>query len=397
MRRVHLLLALAAVLAAPLAAQTAPPSGALAAGIEHFQAGRYEQALAAFRGIALSTADDPEKPAASFWLAKTHLAAGRIDEAALGLERYLAAWPTAADRAEAVYLQGRVLHQQEDYEGAIRVFRQFLQEFPSSPLAANAWFWSAECLFGLGRLEEASVLYRKVVREYPTSAKVEAADYKSSLIKLTQREQELSRLLKWSHEEFLRTIEDYQRRLQASDQAIAVLQKRLAGSGAAAAAPPQTAAASPTASASPTEADATLDRLREELAGKYAEAAALAGRVSDLETQLAAAKAAAGAEDDAAAAAAEAAEVYNAALAQLRDEVEAKAAEAARLASRIAELEKELAAANERAAAAEAAAAAAGGEAVTAAETARLLAAKAEALALKERLLDVLAGTGPRP
>jgi TolA-binding protein len=287
MKRVPILaaLALAAALAGPLAAQTIRPSGALAEGIDHFQAGRYDQALVSFRGIVLSQADDPQKPAAYFWIAKTHLAAGRLDDAARNLAYYLATWPRGADRAEAIYLQGRVLHQQEDFEAAIRTFQAFLAEYPSSPFAANAWFWSAECLYGLGRLEEASVIYQKVIREYPTSAKVEAAQYKGSLIGLTQREQELSRLLKWSHEEFLRTIEEYQRRQEASDQAIAALQKRLAGGEAAA-----TTVAAPTASP-----EGGLAELQSSLDARTAEAAALAARIADLETQLAAAQGAAAA------------------------------------------------------------------------------------------------------
>jgi TolA-binding protein len=286
MRRAQFLavLALAAALAAPLAAQSVRPSGALAEGIGHFQAGRYDQALVSFRGVVLSQTDDPQKPAAYFWLAKTHLAAGRLDDAARNLEYYLANWPKAPDRAEAVYLQGRVLHQQEDFEAAIPVFQGFLADYPGSPFVANAWFWSAESLYGLGRLEEASVLYQKVVREFPTSAKVEAAQYKASLIGLKQREQELSRLLKWSHEEFLRTIEEYQRRQEASDRAVAALQKRLAGSTAAGAAPQ--ASAVPASGASD---EAALAALRAELERKAVEASALAKRIEELERLLAAA------------------------------------------------------------------------------------------------------------
>lgn len=339
--RFMLALALAAVLVVPVAAQSVRPSGALAEGIEHFQAGRYDQALVSFRGIVLSQRDDPQKPAAYFWLAKTHLAAGRIDDAARNLEYYLANWPKADDRAEAIYLQGRVLHQQEEFEAAIRVFQAFLAEYPASPFAANAWFWSAESLYGLGRLEEASVLYQKVIREYPTSAKVEAAQYKASLIGLTQREQELSRLLKWSHEEFLRTIEEYQRRQESSDQAIEALQKRLAGGGAG-----TTGAAGAPASASTAASEK--------------------------------------------------------ALVDLRSELEKKTAEAAELAWRIEELEGQLATANEALAAAEAAAAASMTTADAAptagtAETERLLAAKAEALALKEMLLGWLEQEGAQP
>jgi TolA-binding protein len=200
MRRVQwlLLVAIALVLAVPVTAQSARPTGALADGINYYQAGRYEQAIASFGGLARSS-NDPQKPAAVFWLAKAQLALGELDDASVNLDAFLAGWPQAPDRAEAVYLKGRVQHQQEDFESAIRTFQSFLTEYSSSPLAANAWFWSAECLYGLGRLEDAAVLYQKVIREYPTSAKVEAAQYKASLIGLTQRERELTRLLKWSH------------------------------------------------------------------------------------------------------------------------------------------------------------------------------------------------------
>ena len=390
MRRVQwlLLLAMVLVLAVPVAAQSVRPSGALAEGIAFYQAGRYEQAIASFGGLARSK-DDPQKPAAVFWLAKAELALGRLDDASVNLDTYLAGPPQAPDRAEAVYLKGRVQHQQEDFEASIRTFQAFLTTWPASALASNAWFWSAECLYGLGRLEEAAVLYQKVIREYPTSAKVEAAQYKASLIGLTQRERELTRLLKWSHEEFLRTIEEYQRRQDASDLAIVSLQKRLAAGGQStvvAAAPATTAPPASTAAA-----EEALAEARAELDAKTAEAETLAVRATDLETQLAALKAA-GADTEAGTA--ESAAVYDQALADLRAGLAAKTAEVAALQAQADDLALQLSAANEAARAAGAASEAA---AAKAAETARLLAAKAEALALKEQLLGWLQDQGGTP
>jgi TolA-binding protein len=404
MRRVQwlLLLAMVLVLAVPVAAQSARPSGALAEGIAFYQAGRYEQAIAALGALARSK-DDPQKPAAVFWLAKAQLALGRLDDASVNLDAYLAGWPQAADRAEAVYLSGRVQHQQEDFEAAIRTFQSFLTVYPASPLAGNAWFWSAECLYGLGRLEEAAVLYQKVIREYPTSAKIEAAQYKASLIGLTQRERELTRLLKWSHEEFLRTIEEYQRRQDVADLAIASLQKRLAAGGqSAVVATAQAATATPTSTAA---AEKALADLRAELDAKTAEAKTLAGRATDLETQLEALKAS---QTDTQAGTAESAAVYDQALADLRTELAAKAAEVAALQAQADDLALQLSAANDAAAAADeiaraateaarAATAASEAAAAKAAETARLLAAKAEALALKEQLLGWLQEQGGTP
>jgi hypothetical protein len=91
----------------------------------------------------------------------------------------------------------------------------------------------AESLYGLGRLDNAITVYRKIVTDYPTSIKVEAAQYKLSLIQLQQKEVELSKLLKWSHEDFLKSTEEYQNREKTYEQAIAAYQRRLAGMGAA--------------------------------------------------------------------------------------------------------------------------------------------------------------------
>jgi hypothetical protein len=56
---------------------------------------------------------------------------------------------------------------------------------------------------------------------------VEAASYRLSLLEFKKREEELLRLLKWSHEEFLRTVEEYQRREKAYDQALTAYQQRV--------------------------------------------------------------------------------------------------------------------------------------------------------------------------
>ena len=75
------------------------------------------------------------------------------------------------------------------------------------------------------------VLFRTVVERFPNAAKAEAARYKSDLVQLYKRERELLALLKLSHREALKAIEEYQRREQTYEQAIAGYQRRLAGEG----------------------------------------------------------------------------------------------------------------------------------------------------------------------
>jgi polyhydroxyalkanoate synthesis regulator phasin len=71
-------------------------------------------------------------------------------------------------------------------------------------------------------------VFSLIVGQYPGSVKYEAAVYRLDLIKQKKIELELLSMLKLSHEESLRTIEEYQRRKKTYDQALNAYQKRLA-------------------------------------------------------------------------------------------------------------------------------------------------------------------------
>jgi hypothetical protein len=77
-------------------------------------------------------------------------------------------------------------------------------------------------------LEDADEIFRLVMEQYPQSAKYEAASYRRTLMNQKKIEAELLAMLKWSHEESLKTIEEYQRRERSYDQAIIAYQKRIA-------------------------------------------------------------------------------------------------------------------------------------------------------------------------
>jgi tetratricopeptide (TPR) repeat protein len=181
--------------------------------------------------VILDPSAGPQKAAAYLLIAKSYMAIGKLEDAEHNLEFYLATYPGAADFEEASYQKGRLLFMQEEYESAIQVLQAFIAAYPKSPFLSSAWFWVGESMYGLGRLDDALAVYQKIVTDYPTSAKVEAAQYKISLIQLSKREVELSKLLKWSHEELLKNVEEYQNREKAYVQAIEAYQKRLAGSG----------------------------------------------------------------------------------------------------------------------------------------------------------------------
>jgi hypothetical protein len=67
-----------------------------------------------------------------------------------------------------------------------------------------------------------------ITADYPGSAKYEAASYRLGLINQKKIEEELLALLKWSHEESLKVIEEYQQRERSYDQALVAYQKQIA-------------------------------------------------------------------------------------------------------------------------------------------------------------------------
>jgi hypothetical protein len=84
-----------------------------------------------------------------------------------------------------------------------------------------------ESLLSIGQLDEARKMFTIVVKDYRTSYKAEAAGYKQSLIDQKSREEALLNLLKWSHQESIKNIEDFSRKEQAYQEAIREYQKKL--------------------------------------------------------------------------------------------------------------------------------------------------------------------------
>ncbi len=196
-------------------------------GLEAFRTSDFETAMVRFREILLEEPDRETEATAYFWLAKSAMATERLTDAQRNLEYYLRTFPEHTYAVEAAYQRGRLLFMQEDYAAAIEALNGFMDEHPESPFVANALYWSGESLYNLGRLDAARRVFQTVVRDYPRSFRVEAARYRMALIDLDERETELLELLRWSHEEYLQALDEFERREQAYQEAIASYQEQL--------------------------------------------------------------------------------------------------------------------------------------------------------------------------
>lgn len=204
-----------------------PARRILEEGLDDFRNGSYEQAMVTFRELLSSPDAAPYRADAYFWIGRSALAAGRLDEAAENLEFFLQNYPEHRFASEARYQRGRLLFLQEDYRQSIRALEDFISRHPDSRFLPNAYYWIGESLYALGRFDEAAEVFRTVTSEYPESFRAEAADYRLSVIELGRREESLLQLLRWSHQEYLNAIDEFEQRERTYEEALAEYRERL--------------------------------------------------------------------------------------------------------------------------------------------------------------------------
>jgi len=193
-----------------------------------FRNANYESAIQTLRGILLDSEMDYLQGDAYFWLGKIYLTLEDYSQAEKNLEYFLSNFRLNGNYSEGLYQKGRLLFFQKEFDKAISILDFFLSQYPDSPLISNAHFWLGECFYETGNWDKALTAYNTVIKEYPQSFKLEAAKYRLNLISLKRREEELLLLIRWSHEEELRTIEEFQRREVDYKKAINEYQEKLA-------------------------------------------------------------------------------------------------------------------------------------------------------------------------
>lgn len=212
----------------PVLSLSAQVPGQVEQGIRLYQQGRYTDALGEFRSVISRSDLEGFHDQAYFWVAKTYIAMGEYEEAEANLEYFLAEFDESRLYPEGEYQKGRLLYLQREFETAIQVLYGFVNRYPDDPYVSNAFFWIGESLYSLGNFDEAETVYAHIVDSYPDSFKIEAARYRLQLIQFKYRENELVKLLKISHEEYLRAVEEFLQREKAYEQALTEYQKRIA-------------------------------------------------------------------------------------------------------------------------------------------------------------------------
>ena len=209
------------------AAVSAGASEALDNGLELYRGGRWRDAIISLRQAA--SADSPGEAAeALYWIALAELASGDYEAALRDIDETARKKTTFSQSAEIPYQRGRILYHLGRYDEAIQILKTYSDTVSDGARKSAALYWIGESLYALGRFDEARASFSILVEKHPDSVKYEASFYRVALIDQKGRETELLKLLKWSHEESLKTVEEYQKRERSYEQAIVAYQKRIA-------------------------------------------------------------------------------------------------------------------------------------------------------------------------
>jgi TolA-binding protein len=197
-------------------------------GIKLYGESRWREAAAELRRAEAEAPDAEQRGEALYWTGLAELSAFEFEACIKDFEELERISPGDKRVSQTAYHKGRALYYLGRYDEAIALLKKYAEQAGDENRKAAAFYWIGECLYSMGQFEAARDIFTLILEEYSSSAKYEAASYRVALINQKKIETELLALLKWSHEESLKTMEEYQRRERSYDQALIAYQKRIA-------------------------------------------------------------------------------------------------------------------------------------------------------------------------
>jgi TolA-binding protein len=198
------------------------------AGLEFYKKGAWAEAEQQFRLYHTTAQGALKQGEGLYWIALSEMGSGKYEEAVQNMDELIRIAPNSERAREIVYDKGRALFYLGKYNDAIVVLSEYVEKTDAGVYKAAAYYWIGECLYSLGQYSTADTFFRKVTQDYPQSIKFEASSYRIALIQQKKVEEELLNLLKWSHEEALKTVTEYQKREHVYEQSIIAYQKQIA-------------------------------------------------------------------------------------------------------------------------------------------------------------------------
>jgi TolA-binding protein len=204
----------------------------LETGVSLYASGKWKEAISVLRQVQDTDIASEQKAEAVYWTALAEIADSDYEGAVKDLNALEQITWSNPRKQEIPYHKGRCFYYLGLFNDALVLLKGYADQIPDDVVdtigrKSAALYWMGECLYSLGYLDKAQDIFLTITQKYPQSAKYEAAFYRVALINQKKIEVELLDILKWTHEESLKIIEEYQRRERTYDQALTAYQKRI--------------------------------------------------------------------------------------------------------------------------------------------------------------------------
>jgi tetratricopeptide (TPR) repeat protein len=226
-----------ATLTGPYNAAAQAHRSRLEQGLSLYRAGYWADAALELRLARMEAANAGQAAESLYWLSLAEFALGEYEAALRDMDELQRIAPAGLRIDNLLYYKGRSLYHLNRYEEALAVFR--LQEAlvarsridtpRTRAQKTTLAYWIGECLYALGRQDQAAELFAAVVGAKPRIEQYTAASYRLAMIRQNKLQAEILGMLDWSYSEYLRLAEEYQEREAAFNEAIAVYQKQTEG------------------------------------------------------------------------------------------------------------------------------------------------------------------------
>ena len=188
---------------------------ALAQGCDAFKSGDWYSAMISLRKAAAYPENDTADT--RYMLIAAEMYAGAYAEALSDCDYYLRVFQGGPYESYVQYQKGRAFFYLGDYEKAVLLLSDFCHQYADHEMYASALFWIAESFYVGYNYDEALPLYERIVREFSSDAKAQAAEHRIEAIAQRTREEKLLYLLKKTGEAYLAAKEDYEKQLHMYD------------------------------------------------------------------------------------------------------------------------------------------------------------------------------------
>jgi len=139
--------------------------------------GNYEDAIQTFQKLIQEYPDSPWKEYAFYWMGEARFHQGRMDEAFSYFEKAAVEYIGNEYYAHALYACGWIQFRKGAFEEGHRFFHRVYEKSPDHSITQSCLFWSAYCLYHLGRHAEAIRELETLAQRYPSGIWRPEAEY----------------------------------------------------------------------------------------------------------------------------------------------------------------------------------------------------------------------------